>query len=810
MILLTGLYNEPNPARHAELRECLRRNAENGFIEQVVVFNEDPQPPEMDAVLSLPKVKLVQHGRRLAFKDLFQYANRESRSGRFIIANADIYFDHTLARLNNYSLKGKLLCLSRWDVQANGSASFFEHPSSQDAWIFESPIKKFKCDFQMGLLGCDNRLAWEADQAGLELSNPGRTIRANHLHLSHVRNYTERQRLHGQSKSIDASYLETPFPSELGPPPDIPCAAIAFSERMGYTVATLNAGASSHNNSPRPFKDVPEALAGRMFTQVVSSVVSPVEIELLNSGKVYVLVGNDWDGHGTATEWLYQNGYKENVPSLQTEAGNGFEVWSLAGEAGACFVIPTQVMLVADSLVRTASIRYKGLPQATARAANETIFALTSLSPHQSNPDHTRMCLESWRRAGLEIRSFNHPAEIPALEKLFDIEYVPVEETSIQTFGNHFIRINTFLDWARAKDMPALLINSDIELRFEPWEMKRIRWLSEGGLCYFVRFNHEGDYAAATREYEGIDAFLIHGRDCDLFPQTFLSMGKPYWDYWPPYTFQSRGRPIYTVEFPAVFHLKHHNRWSWADWHNCALEFERMIGERHPIKTFQACIHRAHRVRHNFDQHKIYIPQQPPPIRQWVEERFRDPGARTFIELGSHRGMDTAWMAQVPGVTVYGLEPDPRNHQPARPNVTIARAAVGDFNGRGLLTLSEQGWGREWTFSSSIKQPLNHLSRYPVTFGRTVEVEMTTLDSFCEQHRLGLIDFIFADIQGAEAEMIRGGRNTLSRTRYLFTEYSDDELYANQPKLSEILALLPEFRVVELWRDDVLLENTRF
>jgi len=43
--------------------------------------------------------------------------------------------------------------------------------------------------------------------------------------------------------------------------------------------------------------------------------------------------------------------------------------------------------------------------------------------------------------------------------------------------------------------------------------------------------------------------------------------------------------------------------------------------------------------------------------------------------------------------------------------------------------------------------------------------------------------------------------------RSLFTEYSDDQLYRNQPSLSQILAMLPTFRVVELWSDDVLLEN---
>jgi hypothetical protein len=94
-----------------------------------------------------------------------------------------------------------------------------------------------------------------------------------------------------------------------------------------------------------------------------------------------------------------------------------------------------------------------------------------------------------------------------------------------------------------------------------------------------------------------------------------------------------------------------------------------------------------------------------------------------------------------------------------------------------------------------------------VTFGESVPVQTITLDSLCEQHDIGIIDFVWADIQGAEGEMIRGGRAALARTRYLFTEYSDDEMYRGQPSLNEILAMLPTFRVLELWPDDVLLEN---
>ena len=297
MILLTGYYQDPDPRRRGELIECVKRNAANELIDEVRVFIEDAIEFERLSILELidqRKVKLIPLGRRATFQLLFDYANKNLSGRTVAVANADIYFDETLARLIGYDLSGKLLCLSRWDVQPDGSTTFFEHPSSQDAWIFKAPIPQMNCDFHLGLPACDNRLAWEAEHAGLEVSNPGRTLHANHLHLSRIHRYHEGQRLSGPVKSIEATALETPYPSQLGPPPSVACAAIAFSEAMGYTIATLDVGASSHNNDHRHFESIPETLRQRRFTQVVSSSVSEIEIEFLSTGKLYVLVGTDW------------------------------------------------------------------------------------------------------------------------------------------------------------------------------------------------------------------------------------------------------------------------------------------------------------------------------------------------------------------------------------------------------------------------------------------------------------------------------------------------------------------------------------
>jgi FkbM family methyltransferase len=391
---------------------------------------------------------------------------------------------------------------------------------------------------------------------------------------------------------------------------------------------------------------------------------------------------------------------------------------------------------------------------------------------------------------------------------LYDVRFVPVTETTAETFGRHLVPITAMTRWAGEHDVTVLLVNSDIYLQLAEWEVKRLRWLCDDGLCYIVRFNHRGTPARAIRETFGIDAFLFQGRHACFLPDSLLSMGQPFWDYWLPHAFAARGMPLYSVEFPAGFHAAHELRWSWDKWHHCAVEFARVTGEALDATSSHSCIAMADRVRRGFENVKIQVARAPQPIVEWVQRTFGYAGPKTFVELGSHRGTDTAWMAQLPDVTIHALEPDPRNDQAPLPNVTVHRAAVADRDGQGQLLLSREGWGVEWTHSSSIKTPKNHLDRFPVTFGEHVPVELVALDSLRRRAGFDVVDFIWADIEGAEGEMIRGGRETLARTRYLYTEYSDDEMYDGQATLADILSLLPDFRIVELWEDDVLLENT--
>lgn len=201
-------------------------------------------------------------------------------------------------------------------------------------------------------------------------------------------------------------------------------------------------------------------------------------------------------------------------------------------------------------------------------------------------------------------------------------------------------------------------------------------------------------------------------------------------------------------------------------------------------------------------------------IYQFLAEHFGQPGGeRVFFELGAHCGNDTLQLVAFPGVTVHAFEPDPRNIIPDLPGIVANRSAIAAHDGEVQFYPSATRADRPWTLSGSIHPPTGHLEAYPdVVFKGMVTIPAITLDTYVKRHNLKRIDFIWADIQGAERDMILGGREALARTRYLYTEYWDVPLYESQPSLDEIMALLPGWRLLDDWPSgesfaDALLEN---
>jgi hypothetical protein len=72
---------------------------------------------------------------------------------------------------------------------------------------------------------------------------------------------------------------------------------------------------------------------------------------------------------------------------------------------------------------------------------------------------------------------------------------------------------------------------------------------------------------------------------------------------------------------------------------------------------------------------------------------------------------------------------------------------------------------------------------------------------------LARVDLIWADVQGAEGDLVKGGTATFANTRYFYTEYSNNEWYEGQPTLQQLVEMLANFVIMPRFEMDVLFKN---
>jgi hypothetical protein len=193
--LFTSIYTDKSEVRQKELIYCLNKNLNNIHIDKIYLL--------VEGVVDLPvsdKLVIIPFGRP-TYRDFFELVNRTvtNKDDISIIANTDIYFNHTLSKLT--LADRQCIALSRWDDKPGG-LRLHNEKYSQDVWIFKGKIRNVNfCDFFLGIPGCDNRIAYELKYAGYTLYNPATKIQAIHYHRSDLHNYD------GRTLKIQRPYL---------------------------------------------------------------------------------------------------------------------------------------------------------------------------------------------------------------------------------------------------------------------------------------------------------------------------------------------------------------------------------------------------------------------------------------------------------------------------------------------------------------------------------------------------------------------------------------------------------------------------
>ncbi|MFB2919492.1 FkbM family methyltransferase [Aerosakkonema funiforme] len=154
------------------------------------------------------------------------------------------------------------------------------------------------------------------------------------------------------------------------------------------------------------------------------------------------------------------------------------------------------------------------------------------------------------------------------------------------------------------------------------------------------------------------------------------------------------------------------------------------------------------------------------------------------------------WNIFAPNLTIYGFDADPEACDHANADVEARQInwvekhiPLALWNCEGTFPL----YVTNFTGCSSLYPPnesyVERFSGYLDLFKliTTVEIDTTTLDSFCASEGIEEIDFIHLDVQGAELQVLQGASSVLERSVLaVVTEVNFTELYINQPLFSDV------------------------
>lgn len=198
---------------------------------------------------------------------------------------------------------------------------------------------------------------------------------------------------------------------------------------------------------------------------------------------------------------------------------------------------------------------------------------------------------------------------------------------------------------------------------------------------------------------------------------------------------------------------------------------------------------------------------------------LQEPGKRTIVEVGAHDGhhSDLIRVLCRERPRYLAIEPDCRNLKVLHAaGLSPLPVAISDREGKAEWYASSgitPGTNkREHTDSSSLKRPTRHLNKHPWCNFQVAEHQVSTLTlDQATKHLDGVIDLVWADVQGAQLEVIRGGSRTLARTRYLFLEIHPEPLYDGEPALQKVQSELEkagdQWVLVEQYPADVLFKR---
>jgi hypothetical protein len=304
--LFLQFYIDKDDHHAKEIQFALQKNVENPHITSIVLLNERIYTDNELGVQS-DKITQINIHKRLTYSIFLEYPI----VGYKVLINADIFLDFTLlnCKTSDIHLHKKMYALLRYEYGENpvlhGATTKYEgRGDSADAWIVHSnhtfSSKELACfNIQLGVPGCDNKVAYVFSILGYTIYNDPLYIKTYHCHASSERKY--------------APNIITPYACIL--PANVSCPPpFQLSTRISFSVNTqlLNILKNSKGPILIPFADEVNSVE---FMKIVNNVPLNTSVQLTPSIKITT----------NASAKLYVNLYVEAFHD--SSVFSSFEPW---------------------------------------------------------------------------------------------------------------------------------------------------------------------------------------------------------------------------------------------------------------------------------------------------------------------------------------------------------------------------------------------------------------------------------------------------------------------------------------------------
>lgn len=173
--------------------------------------------------------------------------------------------------------------------------------------------------------------------------------------------------------------------------------------------------------------------------------------------------------------------------------------------------------------------------------------------------------------------------------------------------------------------------------------------------------------------------------------------------------------------------------------------------------------------------------------------------APVFFDVGANEGTYSAMLLRlVPAAVIYAFEPHPetvsRMRRRLEGTVNVIECAVGAKPGNATLWdyLNVQGSSHA-SFERAVIETIH------ASTARGVDVAVVTLDAFCVEKGIEFVDFIKIDVEGFEADCLRGAASLIAECRVGAIQFEFNAMHAiTGTVFQDFVKLMPGFQIYRI------------